>query len=294
MGDLQKYQKYRMKKESSGSKVFKFVLWLIIIVVFIWILKGCFGGEKKSVNTNTANENVNAASNLNDNINSNNKTNLNLNTNTNLEPVSTNFDLENCTAVFSRGQDRQEVVLTFNSASSIDNLSEIIDILKSNSVPGSFFITGEVIEENSNDINNLVNQGFGVYNLSYDYSHLADLSSEEIAEELEKTEEALQEATGASTKPFFRPPYGETGGEVFDTALEEGYCTVTWTVDAFDWDTDQTAQEAQSRVLDSLKEGTIVVMQVGTDLVPQFLPDLINEVKNKGYQFVDLPTVLTP
>ena len=294
MGDLQKYQKYRMQKESSGSKVFKFVLWLIIIVIFVWILKGCFGGEEGGVNTNTSNENVNAAVNLNENSNDNTNADSNLNTNTNLEPVSTDFDLDNCTSVFSRGQDRQEVALTFNSASSTDNLSEIINILKSNSVPGSFFMTGEVIEENSNDINNLVSQGFGVYNLSYDYSHLADLSSDEIASDLEKTEEALQEAAGSSTKPFFRPPYGETGGEVFETALDQGYCTVTWTVDAFDWDTDQTVEEAKTRVLDNLKEGTIVVMQVGTDLVPQFLGDLINEIKNKGYQFKDLSTVLAP
>jgi len=292
MSDLQKYQKYRLQRESSGSKIFKFILWLILILVLIWIFKGCFGGGKEEGNINSSNENLNVSSNLNENGNSN--LNENTNVNTSVLNSAKNFDLDNCTSVFSRGQNRKEVALTFNGASRINNLSQIIDILKSNNTPASFFLTGKVIEENANDINNLVSQGFPVYNLSYNYSHVANLSADELSEELEKTEKAAFEAADTTTKPFFRPPYGETGGEVFDTALAEGYCPVTWTVDAFDWDTDQTAEGAKSRVLDNLKEGSIIVMQVGTSLVPEFLQDLINEIKNRGYSIVDLPTLLSP
>ncbi len=277
-----------MKKESSGFSIFKFILWIILIVVIIWIFKGCFGGSSEVANTNqSANENVNGET----NVNAENLDNENIDSSLN---QSTDFDLDNCTSIFSRGQNRKEITLTFNAASKTSNLTTLMDILKTSNVPASFFFTGELAEESANEINNVASQGFSIYNLSYSYAHVANLSADELSEELSKTEAAVKEATGVSTKPFFRPPYGETGGEVFETAIEEGYCPVTWTVDAFDWDTDRTAEEAKNRVLDSLKDGTIVVMQVGTSLVPEFLQDLINEVKNQGYEFVDLATILTP
>ncbi|MFH1366396.1 MAG: polysaccharide deacetylase family protein [Patescibacteria group bacterium] len=287
MSDLQQYQKYRLKKESSGSKVFKFVLWIILILIVIWIFKGCFG-KKETTNTNVndnENTNLNMSGDLNDN--------LNANANISVAP-STSFDLDNCSAAFSRGQNRKQVTLTFNGASKTDNLTQIADILKTSGVAGSFFFTGELISENKETMKTLSDQGFPIYNLSYDYSHVANLSAEELANQLKQTDDACISATGKSSKPFFRPPYGEIDNDIFTAAKEEGYCSVLWTVDAYDWDTTQTVDGAKTRVLDNLKDGTIVVMQTGTKLVPQFLSDLINEIKNRGYSFVDLPTILTP
>ncbi|MFA5070731.1 MAG: polysaccharide deacetylase family protein [Patescibacteria group bacterium] len=289
MADLQQYQKYRLKRESSGSKIFKFVLWIILILIAIWIFKGCFGKkETTSPNTN-ANVNVNVNANSNLDISAN----ANANTNVSVAP-STSFNLDNCRAAFSRGQNRKQVTLTFNGASKTDNLAQISDILKTSSVPASFFMTGELISENKEAVKSLSDQGFSIYNLSYDYSHIVSLSAEDLTSQLKRTDDACISATGKSSKPFFRPPYGEISDSIFTTVKNDGYCPVLWTVDAYDWDTSQTADGAKTRVLDNLKDGTIVVMQAGTKLVPQFLPDLINEIKNRGYSFVDLPTILTP
>ena len=288
MSDLQKYQKYRLKRESSGSKIFKFVLWIILILFIIWLFKGCFSGKNEEANVN-ANGNQNANLNVNGNLN----LNANSNVNSSVAP-SASFDLKNCPSAFSRGQNRKQVTLTFNGAAKTDNLSAITNILKTSGVPGSFFLTGELMAENKSRAKTLSEQGFPVYNLSYSYPHVASLAADKLAEELKKTEAALNEIAGKSTKPFFRPPYGEINDEVFKTAKELGYCSILWTVDAFDWDTNQTAEGAKTRVLDNLKDGAIVVMQAGTKLVPEFLQDLINEIKNRGYSLVDLPTILTP
>jgi peptidoglycan/xylan/chitin deacetylase (PgdA/CDA1 family) len=289
MSDLQQYQKYRLKRESSGSKLFKFVLWIILILIVIWIFKGCFG-KKETTNTNVnINDNANANANSNGNLNENVNANINA-------PVtaSTSFNLDNCSAAFSRGQNRKQVTLTFNAVSKADNLSQITDILKTANVPASFFFTGELISENKEAVKTLTDQGYPVYNLSYDYPDVSALSSAELTSQLNKTNDALIDAAGKSAKPFFRPPSGNISESIFSTAKSDGYCSVLWTVDANDWDTSYTADMAKTKVLDSLKEGTIVMMQAGTKLVPQFLADLINEIKNRGYSFVDLSTILTP
>lgn len=289
MSDLQQYQKYRLKRESSGSKLFKFVLWIILILIVIWIFKGCFS-KKETANTNT-----NANANENANVNSNGNLNENANANTNASlTAGTSFNLDICASAFSRGQNRKQVTLTFNGASKTDNLTQIADILKTAGVSGSFFFTGELISENKEAVKNLSDQGFPIYNLSYDYPHVANLSAADLTSQLKQTDDALIEAVGKSSKPFFRPPYGEINADIFAAAKKDGYCSVLWTVDAYDWDTTQTTDGAKARVLNNLKDGTIVVMQTGTKLVPQFLSDLINEIKNRGYSFVDLPTILTP
>ena len=287
MADLQQYQKYRLKRESGGSRLLKFVLWIILILIIIWIFKGCFG--KKETTNENANANVNSQGNVNGLLN----LNANTNTNSSVAP-STAFNLDNCPSAFSRGQNRKQVALTFNGAAKTDNLATIADILKTSGVSASFFFTGELISENKEAVKTLSDQGFPIYNLSYDYPHLLSLSAADLASQLKRTDEALIEATGKSSKPFFRPPYGEINDEVFTTVKNDGYCPVLWTIDAFDWDTTQTVDGAKAKVLDNLKEGTIVVMQAGTKLVPQILQDLINEIKNRGYSIVDLPTILTP
>lgn len=286
MADLQQYQKYRLKRESGSSRLLKFVLWIILILVIIWIFKGCFGKKE------TTNENANVNANNNGNVNGDLNLNADTNVNSSVAP-STSFNLDDCPSAFSRGQNRQQVTLTFNGAAKTDNLATIADILKTSGVPGSFFFTGELISENKETIKTLSDQGFPIYNLSYDYPHLANLSVEDLSSQLKRTDEALIEATSKSSKPFFRPPYGEISDDIFAAAKKDGYCSVLWTVDAYDWDTTQTVDGAKARVLDNLKEGTIIVMQAGTKLVPQFLQDLINEIKNRGYSFVDLPTILT-
>lgn len=71
-------------------------------------------------------------------------------------------------------KDTFEVALIFK----IDNLDYILDILntlRAKNVIASFFIDGKVIEENSDKIFLIINQGHEIYNLGYDQKYDKDL-----------------------------------------------------------------------------------------------------------------------
>jgi len=297
MSNLQQYQKYRLEKEPKATKFVKWLIWLIILFVIILIFKSCLFPEKKTnenVNVNVnANENINT--NVNDNVGANQNANVDVNTNSNTNAsVSTSgFSLDNCKAAFSQGQNRKEIALTFDGGASTGSVQAVLDILKNNNIPATFFFTGKWVENNPDIIKNISSLGFSIHNHSYSHPHIADISVDALTEEINKTEKIISDLIGKTTKPFFRPPYGEINDQIFATVKKDGYCSILWTVDALDWETTQTAEGAKERVLSKAKNGAIILMHIGDDLVPKFLLDTVNGLKDKGYALVTLERILS-
>jgi peptidoglycan/xylan/chitin deacetylase (PgdA/CDA1 family) len=302
MSNLQQYQKYRLEREPKATKFVKWLIWLIILFVIILIFKSClFPGNKTNEN---ANANVNATENINTNANSNENTNQNANTNTNTNSnansntntssSTSGFTLADCKAAFSQGQsNRKEIALTFDGGASTGSVQAVLDILKNNNIPATFFFTGEWVENNPNIIKNIDSLGFTIHNHSYSHPHIANITADALTEEINKTEKIIYDLIGKTTKPFFRPPYGEINDQILATVKKDGYCPILWTVDALDWETTQTADAAKERVLSKAKNGAIILMHVGDDLVPKFLLDTVNGLKDKGYTLVTLEQILS-
>jgi peptidoglycan/xylan/chitin deacetylase (PgdA/CDA1 family) len=294
MSNLQQYQKYRLEREPKATKFVKWLIWLIILFVIILIFKSClFPGKKTNENVNV-NENINTNVNANANANQNANTNVNTNSNTNASVSAAGFSLDNCKAAFSQGQNKKELALTFDGGASTGSVQAVLDTLKNNNIPATFFFTGKWVENNPEIIKNISSLGFPIYNHSYSHPHIANINADVLTDEIQKTEKIIYDLIGKTTKPFFRPPYGEINDQIFETVKKDGYCPVLWTVDALDWDSTQTAEGAKERVLSKAKNGAIILMHVGDDLVPKFLLDTINALKGQGYGFVSLTSLLSP
>lgn len=123
--------------------------------------------------------------------------------------------------------------------------------------------------------------GHEVFNHTYSHPHLTQLSDAQIRSELLRAEQIIRGLTGKTTRPFFRPPYGERNSRVLGVAGKEGYQAVMWTVDALDWKESQgvTATQVKQRVLSSLKPGAIYLFHVGDNLSGQVLDQLISDLR---------------
>ena len=262
------------------------------------IFKSClFPGKNTNENVNVnvnANGNENTNANDNANVNQNANTNLNANSNTNISTSTSGFTLDDCKAAMSQGQNRKEIALTFDGGASTGSVQAVLDILKNNNIPATFFFTGEWVENNPDIIKNIDSLGFSIHNHSYSHPHITNISAEVLTEEINKTEKIISDLIGKTTKPFFRPPYGEINDQILATVKKDGYCPILWTVDALDWETTQTADGAKERVLSKAKNGAIILMHIGDDLVPKFLLDTVNGLKDKGYALVTLDQILAP
>jgi len=297
MANYQQYQKYRLQPESKGFKFGKMLVILVIIFVIYLIGKAIFGGsgEIESIlpAENTSTEVVNEVTN--ENANSNVNAEEESNTNTNIATAGS-FDLENCTKVYSRGaSDKKQVGLTFNVGTAKEGeIQKVLDTLTNTNTAADFFVRGDVAENNPDLINKISNADFPIYNLSYNHPHFTDLPESGITEQLSKAESAISQRTNKTTKPFFRPPYGEADEDVLAAVTAAGYCPVTWTIDAMDWSTAYTAEQSKERVLSNATNGAIVLMQAGNSTTAEILPSVISQLKEQGYNIVHLDTLLTP
>jgi peptidoglycan/xylan/chitin deacetylase (PgdA/CDA1 family) len=138
-----------------------------------------------------------------------------------------------------------------------------------------------------------VDEGHHLINHSYDHPRFTDIGRQERWDQLDRTEDIVEELTGATTKPYFRPPFGSYDASVNDDVFAHGYLyTVMWTVDSLGWQ-GLPAAEIEERVLGLAEPGAILVFHVGSASEDGLaLPAIIRGLRDMGYAVGPLPDIL--
>ncbi|MCJ7831257.1 MAG: polysaccharide deacetylase family protein, partial [Dehalococcoidia bacterium] len=112
------------------------------------------------------------------------------------------------------------------------------------------------------------------------------LTRDERISELAQAEKEIETLSGISTKPFFRPPFGDVDGSVLCDAYAAGYgYVVMWSVDTGGWNK-ATAEQILQTALAGARPGAIYLMHVGSQSADAAaLPQMIQGLRAKGYQF---------
>jgi peptidoglycan/xylan/chitin deacetylase (PgdA/CDA1 family) len=103
-------------------------------------------------------------------------------------------------------------------------------------------------------------------------------------DELEETQ-ALLDRAGARGPRFFRPPGGGFNGKVLSAARAAGYHMVLWT----DLPRDHEAPPPdviRRRVLSELQDGGVLLMHSGIESTARVLPELLRDLRARGYRCV--------
>jgi len=189
--------------------------------------------------------------------------------------------------------DRQMIALTFDAGADAGYTSQILETLRSEDVKASFSITGWWAEQNPAQVQAIAAAGHLLMNHSQDHPSFtgastgeAPLTREERISQLEQTEVTVRKLTGAGTRPFFRPPYGDVDDSVLCDAFAAGYSyVIMWSIDTLGWN-HATAEQIVQTVLDRARPGAIVIMHVGSESADAAaLPQIIQGLRAMGYQF---------
>ncbi|TAN38667.1 MAG: polysaccharide deacetylase family protein [Verrucomicrobia bacterium] len=139
-------------------------------------------------------------------------------------------------ATISRGTGaHRQVMFTFDARENAAVAAEILDVLHRYRVPAAFFVTGQFVEQHPDLTRRMAAEGHEVYNHSYSNPLLRNAPEAKIVEQLRCADAAIVRATGHSSKPFFRPAFGEADENLRRVAFREGYRVVRWTVASDDW-----------------------------------------------------------
>jgi peptidoglycan/xylan/chitin deacetylase (PgdA/CDA1 family) len=165
----------------------------------------------------------------------------------------------------------QTVYLTFDAGSDTGFTAQILDTLKANGIIAAFGVTGRWAEQNPELVRRIASDGHTIINHSYDHpsftgrsTNLPPLTQAQRWEQLDKTEAIIQGLAGVSTKPYFRPPYGDYDDSVNADLYARGYLyNVMWTVDSMGWN-GLAADAIVERCLSQAEPGAIYVFHVGS------------------------------
>ena len=204
--------------------------------------------------------------------------------------------------VVQRTGDRPGLIaLTFDDGPDPRWTPAILNILKQENVPATFFIIGKNGQSYPDLLRRIVNEGHELGNHTFTHPNLGEMPLRVTELELNATQRLIESIIGRSTV-LFRPPYfgdaeADKPQEVEPALLAQrmGYIMVGVRIDPDDWQLPVTADQIVSRTIERAADsnpetrGEVVLLHdSGGDrsATIEALPRLIHDLRAKGFRFV--------
>jgi peptidoglycan/xylan/chitin deacetylase (PgdA/CDA1 family) len=185
------------------------------------------------------------------------------------------------------------LALTFDDGPS-ENTVGLLDVLGRNGARATFFVLGSAIERHPELLRAATAAGHEVANHSWSHPHFAELSDEEIRDELVRTAVLATAETGVRPR-VLRCPYGSGEERVAQLAdsVALGDAVVHWSVDPEDWSSPPPATIVE-RVLADVHPGAIVCLHdgPGRENTVEALATLVPVLVADGYALVTVSELL--
>ena len=179
------------------------------------------------------------------------------------------------------------VAVTFDDGPDRITTMKLLDGLKQRGIRASFFVIGENIEGNEDIIERMHNEGHIIGNHTYSHVELSKLSEGAAINEVQKTNDIIEDITGEPVK-YIRPPCGSWDDRMlYDIDLTP----VFWSVDPMDWCTGSSSLVV-SRVMSSVSDGDIILFHDIYDSSVTAALEVIDRLSAQGYRFVTIDDIL--
>ena len=209
------------------------------------------------------------------------------------------------------GYQPKQVAISFDDGPDPEWTPKVLDVLKKYGVKGTFFMIGEVAQDNVSVMQRVYNEGHEIGNHTFTHPDISEISNTQVDLQLRLTESLFQSKLGV--KPlFFRPPYSidqepDTNDQAapVDRIQGLGYVIIGNKIDTNDWDEHprKTPQEITDSVFQQLAEmdahpdrrGSIILMHDGGGdraATVAALPVLIQALRARGYAIVPVSALL--
>lgn len=182
------------------------------------------------------------------------------------------------------------VALTFDCAWGADDIDTIIEILEANDVYATFFTVGDWVKKYPEAAKKLSDSGMEIGNHSYSHAHVNKLSLEDNVDDMKKCNELIESITGEKVK-FYRGPYGEYNNTVMKAAESLTMQVIQWDVDTLDYE-GKTPDEMCQRIKKKIRNGSIILMHNDTKYTASGLQQIINTIKEEGYEIIPLQALV--
>lgn len=176
--------------------------------------------------------------------------------------------------------------LTFDCGWENGYTDKVLDILKEKNVPAAFFCTLDHIKSSPELIARMINDGHIVGNHSANHPNFAEISRQQMADEILECDNYLRTTYGY-TSPFFRFPEGCYTESALELVGSMGYTSVFWSCAYADWDVNAAkgGDYAFSKVTARLHPGAIILLHSVSPDNAEALAEIIDYARENGYEF---------
>ena len=178
----------------------------------------------------------------------------------------------------------QVIALTFDDGPS-EFTSGLLDILKREQVPATFFVLGRNASAYPDLIRREIAEGHEVESHTMNHQNLAKLDEASVRAEVYGVEQvicAIENKTNCIK--YVRPPYGEVSDTVRSVVSVP---MIGWSIDTEDWRT-RNPQMIQDRTLGVIRGNAVILMHDIYSTSVEGAERIIKELKAAGFTFVTI------
>jgi peptidoglycan/xylan/chitin deacetylase (PgdA/CDA1 family) len=181
------------------------------------------------------------------------------------------------------------LALTFDDGPDPVYTPKLLDLLREKNVKATFFVIGKRADQHPEIVSRAWAEGHLIGNHTWShYPLFCFLLPGRLRAEIERGTESVRRSCGSSPR-FFRSPVGLRHPLLAPYLENAGLQYVSWSVRTFDTFTASSSVLAR-RILDRAAGGDIILLHDrlpgGTDTMLQALPQVIDELRERGFEFV--------
>lgn len=175
----------------------------------------------------------------------------------------------------------KQVALTFDDGPDPKVTPKILATLAKYDAKATFFMLGSRVEFYPEIAGDVLDAGHELGNHTWTHANLKNMASDAITEEISRTNNIIEQATGQEPT-VFRPPYGAFNDDMLNIL---SLPVVLWDVDTLDWK-HRDAVQLLTSVKSSVHDGSTVLMHDIHLSTAQGLESVLAYLSSEGYTFV--------
>ena len=184
---------------------------------------------------------------------------------------------------------KKMIAITLDDGPHKTNTLKTIGLFEKYNGRATFLMLGKNVKFYPEIVKTVYEHGFEIGSHTWDHPDLRKLDAENVNKQILNTQDEIFKITGFEPK-VIRPPFGATNDLAKDVIHKNGLEIALWNLDTEDWKL-KDANKIKDKIVNNAFDGAVILVHDIHNFTIDGLEMALEELSNRGYQFVTLDTL---